>query len=451
MKVGRNDPCPCGSGKKYKRCCLESEVPDFEPGDDRAAIRESVISALSRFSKRLEFTDEREAAFQLFFGPRAADRDKLEILEDEDVKFFFFCIFDRVLEDGRTLAETFLERAAHRLKSREEQYLRRLAEARLRPYEVEEVVVDQRLRLRDLWSDESVLITERSATHQLTQWDLLAARVMHEEDGTLRIEGGIYLFPAQVKRPLLAALRKEERRLRRRYPDLKKDDWIKRCSLLFHHFWLEQVVFRPMPTIVTAEGDPMVFGKVTFEVTDAAALRVALDAHPDLCSSEDGSYVWVEDADEGFNRTLGHIELRGDRLTLEVTSRQRAQRGRRLLEEVAGSLLRHRATRFDSVEKALERARRKPQEESPPSIPAEAAAQVIGDFKERHYRTWPDEPLPALDGRTPRHAARLKTLRPRLIDLLKEMENHEARGARPDNPAYDFGRVWQELGLERPT
>ena len=23
MKVGRNDPCPCGSGKKYKKCCLD--------------------------------------------------------------------------------------------------------------------------------------------------------------------------------------------------------------------------------------------------------------------------------------------------------------------------------------------------------------------------------------------------------------------------------------------
>lgn len=21
MTVGRNDPCPCGSGKKYKKCC----------------------------------------------------------------------------------------------------------------------------------------------------------------------------------------------------------------------------------------------------------------------------------------------------------------------------------------------------------------------------------------------------------------------------------------------
>src|SRR5205085_4408879 len=24
-KVGRNDPCPCGSGKKFKKCCEKSE------------------------------------------------------------------------------------------------------------------------------------------------------------------------------------------------------------------------------------------------------------------------------------------------------------------------------------------------------------------------------------------------------------------------------------------
>jgi uncharacterized protein len=27
-KVGRNDPCPCGSGKKYKRCCGAAESGD---------------------------------------------------------------------------------------------------------------------------------------------------------------------------------------------------------------------------------------------------------------------------------------------------------------------------------------------------------------------------------------------------------------------------------------
>ena len=29
-KVGRNDPCPCGSGKKYKQCC-ERKVGHLSP------------------------------------------------------------------------------------------------------------------------------------------------------------------------------------------------------------------------------------------------------------------------------------------------------------------------------------------------------------------------------------------------------------------------------------
>jgi hypothetical protein len=27
LKVGRNEPCPCGSGQKYKRCCLNKPSP----------------------------------------------------------------------------------------------------------------------------------------------------------------------------------------------------------------------------------------------------------------------------------------------------------------------------------------------------------------------------------------------------------------------------------------
>lgn len=25
-KIGRNDPCPCGSGKKFKKCCIKKSV-----------------------------------------------------------------------------------------------------------------------------------------------------------------------------------------------------------------------------------------------------------------------------------------------------------------------------------------------------------------------------------------------------------------------------------------
>ena len=39
MKVGRNDPCPCGSGKKQKHCCAARE-------HKRAAVRDSVAKGL---------------------------------------------------------------------------------------------------------------------------------------------------------------------------------------------------------------------------------------------------------------------------------------------------------------------------------------------------------------------------------------------------------------------
>jgi methionyl aminopeptidase len=32
-KVGRNDPCPCGSGMKYKKCCMNKEGNHFRPVD----------------------------------------------------------------------------------------------------------------------------------------------------------------------------------------------------------------------------------------------------------------------------------------------------------------------------------------------------------------------------------------------------------------------------------
>ena len=30
-KVGRNDPCPCGSGRKYKRCCMRNPPQESQP------------------------------------------------------------------------------------------------------------------------------------------------------------------------------------------------------------------------------------------------------------------------------------------------------------------------------------------------------------------------------------------------------------------------------------
>ena len=44
-KIGRNDPCPCGSGKKYKKCCLgQSRKKHWSLDEVRSFTTEEIIS-----------------------------------------------------------------------------------------------------------------------------------------------------------------------------------------------------------------------------------------------------------------------------------------------------------------------------------------------------------------------------------------------------------------------
>ena len=43
-KVGRNETCPCGSGKKYKYCCLEK--------DKQPAIKEEIKPAKKKTTRK---------------------------------------------------------------------------------------------------------------------------------------------------------------------------------------------------------------------------------------------------------------------------------------------------------------------------------------------------------------------------------------------------------------
>ena len=51
MKMGRNDPCPCGSGKKYKRCCLNTTQPEMSFSKDYFRIKgetaEKIVNELA--------------------------------------------------------------------------------------------------------------------------------------------------------------------------------------------------------------------------------------------------------------------------------------------------------------------------------------------------------------------------------------------------------------------
>lgn len=61
MKIGRNDPCPCGSGRKYKNCCLEDQgsgLPNEGPAGVFAEIRQALQGRqFSSLEEVRSFTD----------------------------------------------------------------------------------------------------------------------------------------------------------------------------------------------------------------------------------------------------------------------------------------------------------------------------------------------------------------------------------------------------------
>jgi len=59
-KTGRNDPCPCGSGKKYKHCCLEKDQAAEHEKFALAATAAAVTAAAEQkdMEDRIKALDE---------------------------------------------------------------------------------------------------------------------------------------------------------------------------------------------------------------------------------------------------------------------------------------------------------------------------------------------------------------------------------------------------------
>src|SRR4051812_30293381 len=69
MRAGRNDPCPCGSGKKYKKCCL---AKDQKESSRQAALSQPAPSLAAPFRSGPSLPEQR-ARLDV---PTAAARDE---------------------------------------------------------------------------------------------------------------------------------------------------------------------------------------------------------------------------------------------------------------------------------------------------------------------------------------------------------------------------------------
>jgi hypothetical protein len=59
MSIGRNDPCPCGNGKKYKKCCLGG------PNDSAPEYMQNILADVLARIEGGQFSSLEEAQAEL--------------------------------------------------------------------------------------------------------------------------------------------------------------------------------------------------------------------------------------------------------------------------------------------------------------------------------------------------------------------------------------------------
>ena len=147
----------------------------------------------------------------------------------------------------------------------------------------------------------------------------------------------------------------------------------------------------------------------------------------------------------------GTLELTPGALTLLTNSLERAKRGTDVLQELLHNLIGPALSLIQTPEQLMAS---QPQQNSDrlrepaDGIDRKIEAEIIHHTLDQHYRKCLDEPIPALDNKTPRQCARNKTGRKKVTEWLKQLENNELRrAAGAKQEPYDSSWMWVELKL----
>ena len=447
-KVGRNTPCPCGSGLKYKRCCLaaEQQTSSHErlwQGIQRA--HEELAVRLIRFARRTlapELIEEARREFYVWSdaGP-GVDEKSLEVMF-QDWLFYRFVPDplerrSRAIElPGVPIVRSFLRSESARLSDLERGILRAGQRRGNSLYAVRSIQAEGRLGLYDLLTQEELCVTDREASRHAQVGMVLFAHVLPLD--------AMAHFGACAGIPLPARSQLAVLDARQDLPGAR-DGVLDPRALTRADLEIRDLYFELLrrsspaarPRLCNPDGEPLVPITLYFDLECSAeqafqALAgLSGNRHPrELVHHTEGDargalvrarLDWIPSVRPGqpigAAPTLGTIEIdaAGARILASVDSQERAEALRREIEKRLPGGARFEREVRDSIE---------PPEPAGGEGGARAQLDLFQDGRSRPARedwpAWLDAPNPLLHELSPREAAATPPGRERLRALLDD-------------------------------
>jgi hypothetical protein len=484
MKTGRNDPCPCGSGKKYKHCCLAAAtVPAAAPGDPTWRRLRALLEGHA--NEMLGFTLET-------YGRVALHEAWNEFMGQEDIEFdsktplmqlFMPWFFHRWAPDPRDTevankslhdvipTKAYLATKGRRLDPLVRRYLESLLTAPYTFFEVLTCDPGTGMTLRDVMTKEEHAVTERSLSRGVQPGDLLFGQLASVDGLTMLEASNAFAIPPMEKAPII----KLRARIASVSPVITHEmlrDWDFELLDLFHE--IADRLYNPrLPILQNTDGDPLSPHKLRFDLM--APPQAAFDALKHLALDETDEdllddakrdsagkltgvrFTWKKRGNEKHaewdNTILGSIEIDGTSLVAEVNSAARAYAIRKKIETALGEGVHYLASEVQSAEKVLAEMRaagggrdsaasaEHDRLAERPEVRAKISAMLAS-----HWEHWVNQPLPILGNRTPMDAVKDPDGR-EIVESIVIQAERSGRGPHVPTDAEVFRRLRERLGL----
>ncbi|MEW6321498.1 MAG: SEC-C domain-containing protein [Acidobacteriota bacterium] len=473
---GRNEPCPCGSGRKYKHCCLRARA---EEDSLRVRLRSAegvLVPALFSYAVQEfgeEFFDEAWDEFFLWNDAPEDVHDSREFGTTFD-PFFVFAFVPESAEDelpaGWPTEPVALHFLHHEVESAPAFHVEFIEQACKSPasfFVVEAVAPGRSIDVKDIFTGRRFHVLEQSASRSLEVGDLTFTRVVTAGGASILIGACPWVIPASWHIPLIDMRERFRPKGLLTREDLQDYDFELREA---YHGIVDALLHPTLPVLQNTDGDPLELTTLTYQLavsaaeaverlTPLATLRgethVTDEARDAAGAIRSATLTWIKAGNrkmkEWDNTTLGTLRIDESRLVVEVNS---ARRRRRIEKEIA-KRLGPAATLLDTsvtdIAEALEdrRSSSSPSvaSEEPPDTPPPSPelAAIEAELARRHWEAWFDTKIPALGNKTPRQAARSASGRERLEALLAAYGQHRAGGSNVFEP--DVAALKRRLGL----
>lgn len=426
-------------------------------------------SKLSSFAVSDKFFHEYELALCEYFEWRdivIEDDDFSEELfqgENEISRFLaWYSLYFLTEEYKKTFPELYAALKRKKLTPLEKEILEGYRHNPLGLFEVQKVVPGKGLYLKELFEGEIRFVHEPGAARQVCKWDILYTGLAGARGVYFMSDFGMIIIPPRLKHII-------EKGIFSIYRVQKKNSREIRNFLRFRSaevFAFIQNIMEDYESyhIKNAEGDPLLYSTLHYRIEDMPAFleligrttifvrdHVEYSGEGDVARAE---YIWVKKERKKSrlceNATQGLILVEDGRLKARCNSRFRAEKLKAILAGVFGTILNYECTIFED-QKFVKTEGPAPliDEEL---LECEEFRDVLKEILARHYEGWAEQKLPAIGNISPREAVKSPQGRLRVMDLLKELENHDERARRrgikiADLMAFPADRIRKKLEL----